>query len=144
MSEQSFEPIYAALFAKLAAITGLVTTSRVGRHWTNVRPEEQPALFLVEDFEHGEQKAPPRVAWTLRPEVWIYTYTNADSSVPGATALNALLFQVRATLEPSPGTGRQTLGGLVHSCRIAGDIEKDAGLLGPQSVAVIPVEIIVP
>jgi hypothetical protein len=55
-----------------------------------------------------------------------------------------LLYKVRAALEPAPGYPRQTLGNLVHSCRIAGDIEKDAGLLGPQSVAVVPIEIIVP
>ena len=46
-------------------------------------------------------------------------------------------------LAPPPGFDRLTLGGLVHTCEIAGTIETDEGTLGQDAVARVPVRIVV-
>jgi len=58
------------------------------------------------------------------------------------TTLNNEVDAIVAALDREPASGMQTLGGLVHDCRIAGDIETDEGRLGQQAVAIIPIEII--
>lgn len=144
------EAIFAALFAKLSAVPGVVTASRELRHWNDVSPGEQPALFLAQ----GDQAAavPGRPAggatwvgptqWTLAAEVTLYVHKDTCGAPILATAFNTLLDAVEAALAPDPGQMEQTLGGLVVSCRVAGVIETDGGVLGGQAVAVIPLELI--
>ena len=45
------EPIYAALFARIAGAANFVTTARRLRHWSELTPAEQPALFMLQKAE---------------------------------------------------------------------------------------------
>ena len=47
-------------------------------------------------------------------------------------------------LAPPPGFDRQTLGGLVHYCRIEGRVVKDPGDLDGQGLALVPIKILAP
>lgn len=135
------EAIYAALFARLSAIPGLVTTSRKLRHWTDVPPPEQPALFQAQ----GNQTAQPQTGlppkWLLSADVYIYVRTTG-ADAPGPV-INPILDAVTDALAPdNPVRNTCTLGGLVEWARIEGAIETDEGTLGDQAVAIIPINIL--
>lgn len=141
------EAIFAALFAKLAAVPGLVTTSRELRHWDDVPASEQPALFLVQGDQAAAVPARPTggatyvgpTEWTLAADVHLYVHrASLSTDALLATAVNTLLDAIEAACAAPAGTHEQTLGGVVRSCRIDGTIETDGGVLGDQAVAVIP------
>lgn len=137
------ETIMAALFARLAAIDGLASSSRRLRHWADVPAEDQPALFLAQRTGGVVERVrgqPSRL--TLRADAYLYVRTD-ESTLP-ATILNDLLDAVAEALEPeSEAFPVQTLGGVVHHCWIDGEIETDEGTLGDQAVAIVPITIIV-
>lgn len=137
------EPIYAALFGLLSQAANFQTSSRRRKHWDDVSPAQQPSLFQCQIREKGASKYInlPTV-YTLQVEVWVYVHS-ADPDLAPSQLLNPLVDAVAATLQPLP-PGAQTLGGLVTSCQISGDIEYDEGLLGDQAVAKIPVALLVP
>ncbi|AIV86366.1 hypothetical protein X986_3951 [Burkholderia pseudomallei] len=136
------EPIYAALFAKLSTIPGLVTTSRRLRHWADVQAVEQPALFQVQKREHQQPRKGLPAKVSLQCEIYLYVNTGNDMDVTPATTLNPLMDAIEAALAPDPLTGFQTLGGTVSHCWIEGEIVTDEGMLGPQGVVIIPVNIL--
>lgn len=137
------EPIYAALYGLLSKSAAFQTASRRLRHWTDVSPAEQPALFQAQRLEKGISKSTNLpTTYQLQADIWIYAYSN-DPDVAPSQVLNPLVDAVAAALAPAP-PGAQTLGGLVASCQISGDIEYDEGLLGDQAVAKIPVTLLVP
>jgi hypothetical protein len=138
------ETIYAALYTKLSAAAGFTTTSRRLKHWADVPPTDQPALFVSQRAETNNPMPPglpPR--YTFHVDVYLYANTGADSGVPPATILNPLLDAVHAALAPNYNTGKQNLGGLVEHCWIEGDTQTDEGTLGSQGVFIIPVSILV-
>ncbi|HUB94285.1 MAG TPA: hypothetical protein VL993_00120 [Stellaceae bacterium] len=139
------EPIYAALFALLSDAAAFATASRRLRHWAEVAPAEQPALFQVQKRETAKEAEGSPTVW--RAEVDLYLYCQApDDETPPATILNPLVDAIEAALLPAGAdlaTGTQSLGGLVKHCWIAGAIETDEGALGGQAVAIIPIEILV-
>jgi len=139
------EPIYSALFATVAAAANFVTASRRLRHWGDVGPAEQPALFQAQKSETAKRARglPPR--WTLEVELYVYAQAPDELTAP-ATVINPLLDAVEAALAPSGAdlaTATQTLGGLVSHCWIAGKIQTDEGVLGGQAVAIVPIEIVI-
>jgi hypothetical protein len=135
------EAIYAALFAKLAASGGYVTTDRRLKHWADVPKENQPALFMAQTGEIGERATGQPTKWTLSVDV--YVYCRAEEEAAPGPIINPLLDSIEAALEPTVVESVQTLGGLVHHCRINGAIETDEGTLGAQAVAIIPITITV-
>jgi hypothetical protein len=134
------EAIHAALFALVSSRAGFITTSRRLRHWSDVAPIEQPALFQAQGSEQAQRTTGFAPKWTL--EAKLYLYVNTSDALSPAQALNPLLDAVVAALAPLPQQERQTLGGLVHDCRIEGAIETDEGMLGDQAVCIIPIRII--
>jgi hypothetical protein len=139
------EPLYAALFALLAGAASFVTASRRLRHWDQVGPAEQPALFMVQKRETAKESEGSPTVWRAEIDVYLYCQAPDDETAP-ATVLNPLLDAIEAALLPGGADltrGTQTLGGLVRHCWIAGGIETDEGALGGQAVAIIPVEILV-
>lgn len=137
------EPIYAALFALLQKIEGVNTFSRRLMHWNDVGAAQQPAIYQVQKKELQKRvpKMPAKV--TLQCEIYLYVNTGNDLvNVVPSTELNPLMDAIEAAIEPYPGE-RQTLGGLVYSCFIDGEIETDEGVLGPQAIAIVPVTIVV-
>ena len=138
------ETIYAALFTRVAAAAPFVTVARRLRHWSDVAPAEQPALFMRQKIETaaGAERGTPTV-WAMAVELSIYAHAD-DPYVAPATVLNPLVDAVEAALAPLAATGVQDLGlpDMVRHACIAGKIEITEGVLRDQAVAVIPIEIL--
>lgn len=134
------EPVYAALFALLSGAAPFVTASRRLRHWSDVGPAEQPALFVVQKSETAERRAGLPAKWRASADVYVYAHAPDDETAP-ATVLNPLLDAIEAALAPQSAV--QTLGGLAAHAWIAGKIETDEGVLGGQAVAIVPIEMLV-
>ncbi len=139
----SREAIYSALWSQVSGLAGIVTASRRLKHWDDVPPEQQPALFQTQKDQDPEQKYGLPTKWKLYADLYLYVNSGQDPLAVPAIALNNLVDTIEAALAPSPMSGVQTLGGLVSHCWINGKIETDEGVLGAQAVAIIPVEILV-
>jgi hypothetical protein len=138
------EAIYAGLFNKVAAIGGFVTTSRLLKHWAEVSPDLQPALYQAQASESAETITGCPTKWMLH--VKLYLYVRTDGLTPPSTIMNPLLDAIDAAMQyRNPITGKNDLGGLpgVEWARIDGEIQTDEGTLGQQAVAVVPILILV-
>jgi len=134
--------VFAAIFTKLQSIPGLVTVSRRLKHWSDVSPSEQPALFLAAGAQHPTQnQSGLPVTWRISANLYLYAYST-DPSVSPSTTLNNLLDAIEAALVPAMAGQKQTLGGLCQHCWISGPVETDEGVLGDQAMAIIPLEIL--
>jgi hypothetical protein len=128
--------------AAVPMMTGFLTTGRRVLRWGEV--DSQPALFLRGADESLEYQNILQVQ-TIDAEIWIYSRAGENPSVVPETALNNLLDAVQSVFAPdAPGTGRFTLGNLVHWCRMEGRIIKDPGDTDNQAIARVPVQITVP
>lgn len=138
------EPIYAALFELIESAADFAVVDRRLRHWSDVAPAEQPALFMAQRSETASVRTlgAPTV-WTLAVDLYLYAHSS-DPYLAPATVLNPLLDAVEAALAPSATTGIQDLGlpAMVQHAYISGKIETDEGVLGDQAVAILPVEIL--
>jgi hypothetical protein len=138
------EPIYAALFGLIETAADFAVVDRRLRHWSDVSPAEQPALFMAQKTELASVKTlgAPTV-WTLAIDLYVYAHSS-DPYLAPATVLNPLVDAVEAALAPSATTGLQDLGlpASVQHAYISGKIETDEGVLGDQAVAIVPVEIL--
>ncbi len=138
------ETIYAALWSLGAGSGQFASANRRLRHWADVAPIEQPALFMSEKGGLAVVKAlGAPIVWTLYADFYIYVHTSDPYLAPG-TILNPLLDGLERAIAPSPTTGVQNLGlpAMVSHAYIAGKVETDEGVLGNQAIAIIPVEIV--
>jgi hypothetical protein len=138
------EPIYAALFGLIESAADFAVVDRRLRHWSDVAPAEQPALFMAQKTELASIKTlGASTVWTLAVDLYVYAHSS-DPYLAPATVLNPLIDAVEAALAPSAATGIQDLGlpGQVQHAYISGKIETDEGVLGDQAVAIVPVEIL--
>jgi hypothetical protein len=104
------ESIYAALWALGAGAASFASANRRLRHWADVAPAEQPALFMSEKGGHAVTKAlGGPIAWTLYADFYVYVHSS-DPYLAPALLLNPLLDALEAALAPSPATGIQNLG----------------------------------
>lgn len=139
------EAIYAGLFAQLSAIPGFNTKSRLLRHWTDVIPEKQPALFQaqVKEIAVTPGNGLP-TKWELNLQIYVYVKTNGED--PPSQVMNPLVDAITNIINARHViSGKNTLGSLpgVEWARVDGTIESDEGVLGNQAVAIIPVSILV-
>jgi hypothetical protein len=138
------ETIYAALWKLGAGAARFASANRRLRHWSEVAPAEQPALFMSEKGgQAATRKLGTPIVWTLYAEFYVYAHSGDPVFAPG-TILNPLLDALEAALAPSPATGIQDLGlpDMVQHAYIAGNIATDEGVLGDQAIAIIPIEIL--
>ncbi len=138
------ESIYGALWTLGSGAGSFASANRRLRHWADVAPAEQPALFMSEKGGHAIVKAlGAPIVWTLYADFYIYVHSSDPYAAP-ATILNPLLDALEAALAPSPATGIQNLDLplMVQHAYIAGKIETDEGVLGDQAIAIVPVEIL--
>jgi hypothetical protein len=122
--------------------TGFLTFGRRLRYARDV--SEQPALYLRDIDEGLEFQNIILQEQTIRAEIWIYSNAGENPNVAPVTALNNLLDAVQSAFAPDPITGRFTLGGLVHWCRMEGKVDKDPGDISGQAIAAADVLITVP
>ncbi len=137
----SREAIYSALFSSLSTISGFAVTSRKLRHWADVGPAEQPALFMTQKTESVKQQTNQPPVWTYHVDLYVYAFATDPDASP-AIQLNGLIDSIESAIAAAFPPENQTLGGLVTYCRIAGQIVTDEGVLGQQAVAIVPIEIL--
>src|SRR5215472_7480357 len=138
------EAIYSALWEVASNATSFAFFNRRLRHWADLSPAEQPALFMSEKGGHAVVKAlRAPLVWTLYADFYIYVHSIDPYTAP-ATKLNPLLDALEHALAPPAATGVQNLGlsDMVQHAYIAGKIETDEGVLGDQAIAIVPVEIL--
>jgi hypothetical protein len=138
------ETIYAALWELGASAAQFTSTNRRLRHWADVAPAEQPALFMSEKRSQAAiKKLGAPIVWTLFAEFYMYAHSS-DPYLPPSAILNPLVDALEAALAPSPTTGIQNLGLplMVQHAYIAGKLQTDEGVLGDQAIAIVPVEIL--
>ena len=140
------ETIYAALFSTIQGIAGGVgikTISRRLKHWSDVPPIEQPAIYQIQRYEDPIQQRLLPTLWKLNVDIYVYVNTGNDPDASPAILLNPILDALE-TLFPPDDNFIQTLGGLCSHCWISGRIETSEGVLGAQEVAIVPIEILAP
>jgi len=138
------EQIFTAPWALGANAARFASANRRLRHWTDVAPAEQPALFMSEKGGQAAiKKLGAPIVWTLYAEFYIYAHSS-DPYLAPVTILNPLLDAFEAALAPSPTSGIQNLGlpQMVQHAYISGKIQTDEGVLGDQAIAIVPVEIL--
>lgn len=142
----SREAVFDALFQRMVqAYPWKNEPSRRVRLWTDVPTETRPAMYQFEGHDEVWEypnSANPRVVL----EASIFIYTAAPKPETGATILNTVLDAVSLSLLPSGAdltTGRQTLGGLVHSARIQGSVTRVPGDIDDDGMAIVPIRILV-
>ena len=138
------EQIFTALWALGANAARFASANRRLRHWTDVAPAEQPALFMSEKGGQAAiKKLGAPIVWTLYAEFYIYAHSS-DPYLAPVTILNPLLDAFEAALAPSPTSGIQNLGlpQMVQHAYISGKVQTDDGVLGDQAIAIVPVEIL--
>lgn len=138
------ETIYAALFALVAATPGIRTSSRRVKHWNEVATPDQPAIFMAQRSERADVTTNMPAKWSFRVDLVLYGHNGGQDNISPMSVLNPIVDSIVETLNPTTYPTEQTLGGLVHRCRIDGDIQTDEGVLGDQAVVVIPVLIFAP
>ena len=140
------EAIYSALWDQVSRAANFAHKSRRLRHWSDVSPAEQPALFMSQKGNVGAKVQDGHnlpTVWTLEADFYIYVHS-PDPYLSPAILLNPLIDAVEAALLPDPWDGWQTLGlsQMVRHAYINGRIETAEGVLGDQELAIIPVEIL--
>lgn len=135
------EAIYSALFSQVVSSSVWRTASRRLLHWNDVPAKQQPALFMAQRGESVQTERGKPPIWRLNVDLYVYCRT--DGGLAPGPILNPLVDAIEAALAPNQIENAQTLGGLVTWCRIEGAIETDEGTLGDQTVAIIPISILV-
>jgi hypothetical protein len=143
MSRATREAVYAALFAKLQTLPGIVTVSRRLQNVQDVQPESFPAAFQLQGKQQAKFSGAMPTTNTWRADWLLYAYNDDPASAP-SIQLNSMVDAAVALLTPAPAFDKQSLGGLVEYCAIDGDIEVFEGVLGNRAVAVIPITIVLP
>lgn len=147
------EGINAALFALLQTVPGITTFTRVWKNFDQFAPAEQPVLILATGNPRptqDEDGAPTR--WKYEFVVYLYAYAqSSNNSVAPSTIINNLMDAIEAVLKPMAINGPpgwpgkvQVLGDLTGRIRhawISDTVLTDEGVLGPQSIAVFPIEV---
>lgn len=114
-----------------------------GRRGLHIDQFPQPAVFLItpETGENHSRKTNMEPVVFLYREIWIYAKARDEKSAI-SSVMNPLLDAVTDILSIPDGAEENTLGGVVSSARISGEVriaeDHDTG----QGSAIIPVEIL--
>lgn len=148
------EAIWAALFAWFQLLLGNQFQSMGRKHIAppQLGIADQPAFFQVAGKEIHIPQKPPGMPSKLLLHGWLILYLFDDSpdenigaeTILAETRLNTLLKAIDAALVPDNlSTGKFTVGGLVTHCWLEGDSDLDPGIFGPQTAAILPINILV-
>lgn len=111
--------------------------------------QSKPALYLVEHRETVSQSTRQRPISVRAFTVVIYhdAAMNNPECVP-ADETHAIVEAIKDALRPngldSGFPDQNTLGDLVHYCKIDGPILKESGDLGEEAMIIIPVAVMMP
>lgn len=145
--------IYSALFEKAWAAYPWKNAKPLARRvrlFSEVPPSNRPAFY---QFEGGNETFTyphmPMANRVLEAKWIVYTSCSSPDAI-GSDIIMTVLDALEACLVPSIqdqlglGGQKQTLGGLVSSCRIEGTVFKDPGDLDNDGLLTIPIRMIVP
>jgi hypothetical protein len=150
------EAPYAALLERLRESLSevVVTLSDKTRHWADVEPMDQPAVFLAlsDQTPVNVIGVPPR--WILQADLYVYVHSDPDNQadIPRVT-LNRIIAAIEAALEwraaDGAGAGQHrgeerhqtTLGGLVQYAWVSEAQIMEGVALG-QSAAILSIEML--
>lgn len=135
------EDIFSKLFALTYKIDGIVSQSRKLKVFSDVQPNECPAIFQNQTSETSTQKIGQPKIITLKCDWYLYLNTNGDRTTPQSVNINNFLTQIDKIFIPNSMTGTFTLGGLVSHCWIEGETKIIEGVLGDYSIVIIPITI---
>ena len=139
----SRESILNAVLAKIAATGNFVTIGRRNRGSNAIGPAQSPALFLLGDSERYETTIKfPRKLVLVQKLVYLNDVGSDPTLIP-ETAINNALDALDTLLVPDYD-GRCTLGGLVYSALIKGAVKKAPGDATGKSIAIVPLELMLP
>lgn len=147
MSIVNLEPAMAALFKRAQAVntpaTPFKVMSRRMRHFTDVKPEEIPALFQFQAPGFTIEKA-QRSLPVFRYRVWWMVYLPVSQNLgnPTSPQMNNYVTALTQALTPSVAEPRITLRGLVYECYLDGQGLMDEGLLTTPSLIALPITIL--
>jgi hypothetical protein len=131
------ETYYGALADRLRTIPGIRKFGRRLLHFNDVKPAEQPAIFLAQGGQVPSYQPGRTIMWELRAD--IYLYVNGGKNTDPGVLMNPIMDALTAVFAPDNAmVNACTFGGLCHKVEI-GAIETDEGTLGEQAIAVIPV-----
>ncbi len=143
----SREAAFSALFAAVSVAYPWGLASRRMKLWSEVPSAMRPAFFQLESGPETYQWTSPATPQrTFEAKLFLY-FDARDPSTPGTTAINQALDAIDAALAPSGAdlsSGRQTLGGVVHDCKINAVPVRDTGDLDGDGLAVVSVRLIGP
>jgi hypothetical protein len=140
--------IAAALLAQIAPTGSPFYAGNVGRRLRNPEGDAapgQPGLFLIkphEKFDHSKSMLPAKR--DLHFLAVIYTDVGGDQTAVPADIIDDLVDYVEGQLQPDTATGRQTLGGLVQSVLIDGDLNFTPGDKDGKGETLIPIRVTIP
>ncbi len=141
------EAAFSALFAAVSAAYPWGLASRRMKLWSEVPSTLRPAFFQLESGPETYQwPSPATPKRTFEARLFLY-FDARDPTTPGSSAINAALDAIDAALAPSgadASSGRQTLGGAVHDCKISGVPVRDTGDLDGDGLAVVSVRLVGP
>ncbi len=135
----SREQIMTALLSRLAGSGEFATIGRRNRRPESIAAINTPALMLVEHSETYERPSPnqPPIR-TLEVRAIVYCDVGQDENAIPSSIVNQLLDGIDSVMVPdSRMLGRCTLGGLVYSAMIDGDVIKAPGDVTGKSLAVV-------
>jgi hypothetical protein len=140
------EQVLAALLAVVAGAASFQATGRRNRSPEQIGPGQSPAVFLVkagERYRRVSPNLPPEI--TLIVKAMLYSDAGPDLNAIPEAPLNDTLDALDAALKPDdPRSGYFTLGGLVTSCIISGEIKCSSGEITGKSLEIVPFEIVLP
>ena len=140
--EQAIE----ALFSRLTGAYAFSAATRRLASPETLAPAGGSALALVvhhEDYHRQSPSAPPRR--TLTALAIAYVNVGGDPNAVPDAVLNPIKDAIDAALKPDdPVTGRCTLGGLVFSVTIDGEVIQAPGDKLGQGLAVMPIKLVLP
>jgi len=151
--EQAAAALFNLVSTSVGNVVGLKTSARRILMPKDVSPSQTPALFQVqvkESYVRGNGgMLGMRPTRTMHFDMWLYvtdaTNTASGLTVVPSTQLNTMIQAVEAVFMPDATTNSSTLGGLVASARIEGDIDYlETRTRDGLSMAMIPVAVLIP
>jgi len=139
------EQIMAALLAKLQGAYAWGVVGRRNRAPSAIAAVGKPALILLKHHQHYSARAlnMPSVR-TLHVMALVYIDVGADETAIPDSVLNPIMDAMDAALAPDTPQGFCTLGGLVQSAKITGEVTEAPGDVTGKGLAIIPIDIVIP
>jgi hypothetical protein len=140
------EQVMEALLKLLSGSGSFKTTGRRLRNPETIPTEQTPALILIKEKElyvRASASLPPKRILHVSAVVY-FDVGNDQTAIPDSV-INPLLDGFDTSMVPDNwGKGTCTLGGLVESARIDGEVELAPGDKTGKGLAFVPIMIVMP